>query len=551
MADAPAPIPPLTGATPDTERQLRLANQHLAAHVENTPLAVIEWDHDQRVVRWNAQAERMFGWAAAEVIGRSVREWRFVHEDDLPTVERRVGEMYAGRAACGRSPNRNYTKSGGVVWAEWHNSALYDESGKMASVLSLVLDVTAYRDTAEELAHSRARVRAALDGAKMLAWDMDLVADRWETTVEIPDFYGLPPGPDYSIPEHALRAVHPDDVPAVLAGRQRAIETGAPMAYEFRGRAPAADGGPRWFSTRGQVLRDDTGRPVRIVAVTTDVTERKRTEEQREALNRQLRDAHKWESLGVLAGGVAHDFNNILTVVLGSANLARRGLPANSAADAYLDQIEHSCRRAAEVCRQMLACAGRTQGGGGRLDLAPLVREAAPLLSERAGPTAVRYELAADLPPVHADPAQVRQVLVNLVTNAAEALAGAPGDIAVRAFAADVPDGDPDGTFHLAPPPGRYACLAVSDTGPGVAAEVRARMFDPFYSTKFTGRGLGLAAALGIIRAHKGGVRVESAPGLGTAVTVYWPAAAPLAPVVPGGGAPPRVAPRPWRTRRW
>ncbi len=181
------------------------------------------------------------------------------------------------------------------------------------------------REAVEELARSEARMRAALDGARMIGWDLDLVTNRWETTVDLTDFYGLPRGPDYTSPAVALAAVHPEDVPAVLAGRQRAIENSEPMRYEFRGRIPATDGSTRWFSTRGQVLRDADGKPLRLVAVTSDVTERKRAEAERESLNLQLLDAQKWESLGVLAGGVAHDFNNILTVVLGSAGLRARG----------------------------------------------------------------------------------------------------------------------------------------------------------------------------------------------------------------------------------
>ncbi|HEY1192091.1 MAG TPA: ATP-binding protein, partial [Gemmata sp.] len=235
----------------------------------------------------------------------------------------------------------------------------------------------------------------------------------------------------------------------------------------------------------------------------------------------------------------------ILTVVLGSSNLARRGLPPNSSAAAYLDQIEHSCRRAAEVCRQMLAYSGRNPGGAARIDLTPLVREAAPLLAGPVGSAAIRYELDHALPLTHADAAQARQVLMNLVTNAAEALAGGPGEIVVRTALEDVANGVPDGLFHLAPVPGRYVCLTVADTGPGVSPEVRARMFDPFYSTKFTGRGLGLAAVLGIARAHRGGIRVESEPGNGTAVTVYWPAPVEQVtppPVATGAPAPANVA---------
>jgi two-component system, cell cycle sensor histidine kinase and response regulator CckA len=395
----------------------------------------------------------------------------------------------------------------------------------LVSALTLALDITERRAIAEALSLSRERMRAALGGAKMLAWDLDLVTNRWETTGEIPDYYGVESGPDYSLAERALEAVHPEDVPVVLAGRQRAIDTGGPMRYEFRGRVPAPDGRLRWFATSGRVLRDATGKAMRIVAVTTDITERKRVEEERESLNRQLEDAQRWESLGVLAGGVAHDFNNILTVVLGSAGLARRGLPPGSPTVGYLEQIENACRRAADVCRQMLAYAGRTPTTGGRTDLAALIRESVPLLEIPTRPTTVKWDLTERLAEIPVEPTQVRQILMNLITNAAEAIEGKLGEIVVGARAVEVALGESDSGFQLVPPPGPYVLLTVSDTGVGMSAEVRARMFDPFFTTKFAGRGLGLAAVLGIVRAHKGGIHVATAPGRGTTVSVYWPAA--------------------------
>lgn len=632
------------GPNPSVEQQLRLAEQRLAFHVENTPLAVIEWDDQMRVMRWNSQAERMFGWTAAEVIGKSPLEWRFILDDNRPLADRMRYDAEAGRLPHSVVTVQNYTKSGKIVWCEWYTSVLSDDSGRVVSALSLVLDVTEKRTTAEALSLSQARMLAALDSAKMLAWDLDLVANKWETTVDIPDFYGIERGLDYTNPELALQVVHPDDVPVIMAGRQRAIETGEPMQYEFRGRIPSLDGQPRWFATRGRVLRDEAGKAVRIVAVTTDITDRKRAEEtfrallesapdamliadeegritlvntqteklfgypreellgqmteilvpeahrqrhpdhraaymknpqtrpmgtsrelagrrkdgstfpvevslsplavgsekyvisavrdvserkqteaEREVLNRQLQDAQRWESLGVLAGGVAHDFNNILTVVLGSAGLARRGLPLGSPAIGYLEQIEQASRRAADVCRQMLAYAGHTHSSGGRVDLAALIRESAPLLEIPAGRTPVRFDLIESTPVIQADAAQVRQVLVNLVTNAAEAIGGKEGEIGVRVHLGEVSTGASDAGFPLAPPPGQYVVLTVSDNGCGISPEVRSRMFDPFFTTKFAGRGLGLAAVLGIVRAHKGGIHVSTAPGRGTTISVYWP----------------------------
>jgi PAS domain S-box-containing protein len=533
MADLPTQSHPNAS---ETEKELRRAYQQLATHVENTPLVVIEWDSELRVTRWNTRAEQVFGWTFEEVAAKNPLEWEFVYEEDRVPVTALLQRILNGQQPQSVMLNRNYTKSGKVIWCEWHNSVVYDETGKMVSLLSHTLDVTEQRTAAEQLVRSEARMRAALDGARMLGWDLDLVHNKWETTVDIPDFYGVPRGPDYKDPEVALHAVHPADVPIVIAGRRHAIETGEPLRYHFRGRIPNADGSFRWFATRGRVLYDKDGKPVRIVAVTSDITERKREEAEREAIQLQRRESQKWESLGVLAGGVAHDFNNILTVVLGSANLARRGLPVNSPAVAYLEQIESSCRRAADICQQMLAYAGRNQTGSVRYDVSQLVRESIPLLQEPAKPANLRYELDHRLPLAVIDAGQVRRVLVSLVANAAESYGGKSGEVIVQTTAVEFGENANHAAFQLAPAPGQYVCLAVTDRGSGISDEVRSRMFDPFYSTKFTGRGLGLAAVLGIVRAHRGALSVESAVGQGTRVCTYWPAPVEVVPSVSSTG---------------
>lgn len=523
-----APDPP---TAEDAARELRLALARLDAHVANTPLAVIEWDGEFRTVRWNEQAERVFGWTAAEVLGKRPFDWRFVLDEDRARAQELMTQVARDQKSQNLQRWRNYTKSGALVWCEWHNSILRDAGGQIVSILSLVLDVTDRTSTAEALAVSEARVRAALGSAKMLAWDLDLHTNRWHTTADLTDFYGLPRGPDYSDAANALAAVHPDDVPVVLAGRSRAIATGEPLAYDFRGAVPVADGSARWFQTRGQMLRDATGAPRQLVAVTTEITDQKRADEERAALNRQLEDARRWESLGVLAGGIAHDFNNILTVVMGSAALARRGMPEQGPTARYLDQIERASGRAADVCRQMLAYAGRAVPTGTRADLVAVAREAAAHVALSAPQLSIRFEFPTDLPAARVDPAQARQLVLNLLTNAAEC--GAP-QVVVKGERDDVPDTASDSGFRLAPPPGAYVVLTVSDTGPGMTAEVRDRMFDPFFTTKFPGRGLGLAAVLGIARAHKGGIRAVTAPGRGTSVSVYLPladAAAPRSPL--------------------
>jgi len=499
------------------------ADREHAAHFENTPLAVVEWDRDFRVVRWNGQAERVFGWPAAEVVGKRPFDWRFVHDDDAVKVGHLFRGMTARSAPRNVLVNRNYTRAGAVVWCEWHNSVLLDDAGRIASTLSLVLDVTDRVASGEALARSEAGMRAALSSARMIAWEWDYTTGRGALSADFAAFFGLPPG-DYTRSEAAYLAVHPDDRGAAAEAWRRSAETGEDLRMEYRGAVPGPDGRGRWFVVRGQILRGPDGAPLRVIAVTTDVTDRKRREAEQAALDRQLLDTQKWEALGVLAGGIAHDFNNILTVVLGNASLARRAAPAGGPLDGYLEQIEQASRRAADLCRQMLSYAGRGLAPTGRADLNALVRDSESFLEVMTARHArVRFDLAPDLPPLRADEDQVRQVLVNLAMNAGEAVSGG-GEVTVRTGRTTVGPAEPPAAYHLPPEPGSFVVLEVSDTGSGMTPDVRARMFDPFFTTRFAGRGLGLAAVLGMVRTHRGAIRVTSAPGAGTTVRVLWPA---------------------------
>ena len=255
---------------------------------------------------------------------------------------------------------------------------------------------------------------------------------------------------------------------------------------------------------------------------------RQREEEARLALEKQIQQAQKLESLGVLAGGIAHDFNNILTGVLGNASLAMAQLPPDSPVREDIEQVEKAARWAAELTQQMLAYSGRGRFVVEPLDLARVVGEMAPLLDSAISKKAVRrFDFAPDLPPVIADSAQVRQLLMNLITNASDAIGSENGAITVKT---DLLHADREylaGTFmDWDLEEGAYVRVEVSDTGCGMDEETRSKIFDPFFSTKFTGRGLGLAAVLGIVRGHKGALKVYSEPGKGTNITVLFPAGA-------------------------
>ncbi|MDE3154273.1 MAG: PAS domain S-box protein [Acidobacteriota bacterium] len=252
-----------------------------------------------------------------------------------------------------------------------------------------------------------------------------------------------------------------------------------------------------------------------------NVTERLR-------LEAQVQHAQKLESLGVLAGGIAHDFNNLLLGVLGHAGLARMELADDSPVQARLSQIELTAQRAAELTNQMLAYSGKGRFVVQPLDLSNLVQEMTHLLHSAISKKAeLRFDFGDALPAVHADVSQVRQIVMNLITNASDALGDRNGVITIRTGLVRVDAQYLSDTYvNEALPDGPYVFVEVSDTGCGMDAATRARIFDPFFTTKFTGRGLGLAAVLGIVRGHHGAIKVYSEPGMGTTFKVLLPAAA-------------------------
>ena len=249
-----------------------------------------------------------------------------------------------------------------------------------------------------------------------------------------------------------------------------------------------------------------------------DISERKRTDA-------ALREAQKLDSLGVLAGGIAHDFNNLLVGIIGNAGLALDDLPPESPARSTIREIEMIGKRAADLAHQMLAYSGK-----GRLTIEPIsmntvVQEMTHLLSAsiRKG-VVMRYNLSPSLPSIEADPTQLRQVVMNLVINASDAIGERSGSITIstglmradRAYLSEA---------YLPPDlvEGGYVFMEVSDTGAGMTSDVKEKIFDPFFTTKFTGRGLGLAVVLGVVRGHRGALKVYSEPGHGTTFRVLFP----------------------------
>ncbi len=377
---------------------------------------------------------------------------------------------------------------------------------------------------AKAIRENEQRLQLVFEGSQDGFWDWDVTAGyilrspRWAgmlgyTLEEV--------GPGR---ESFLDRIHPDDLPLIIAD-EKLMEAGKDhYAHEFRMQAKSGEW--KWILDRGKVVARDpaTGKPLRITGTHTDITTRKQAEEAADRLEQKMQETQKLESLGVLAGGIAHDFNNLLSVVLGNASLARLEAAETPANVARLDSIITAANRAAELCRQLLAYAGKGSFSIARLNLNGLITETTRLLELSISKQArLEFTLAPALPSIEADASQLRQIIMNLVINASEAIGGhTAGTICLATTVVILPGAaNADPIAELSP--GAYVCMEISDTGCGMPPDVVARIFDPFFSTKFTGRGLGLAAVLGIVRTHNGTLRVFSTPGKGSTFRIYLP----------------------------
>lgn len=260
--------------------------------------------------------------------------------------------------------------------------------------------------------------------------------------------------------------------------------------------------------------------------------DRFRAERERQALEAQIQQAQKLESLGILAGGIAHDFNNLLTAILGNVDLAILDIPETSPAEAALNEIKTVANRAADLCRSMLSYAGRDRLFAQPLNLNEEIRQTTQMMASLiTRNTRVLYRFGEKLPLVNADKSQMQQVVMNLMLNAAESIKDGKGTITVNTFRVECDAAYfKQGHFTNIPAEGVYAAIEISDTGSGMDAATQEKIFNPFFSTKFVGRGMGLSAVLGIVHRHKGCIRTESKPNEGSVFTVLLPGDAEVCP---------------------
>jgi PAS domain S-box-containing protein len=407
-----------------------------------------------------------------------------------------------------------------------NNSIGIIENGEFVRGWGTQRDITEQRRLEKERMSAAERLSLAIEAVHLGLWEWDIVADKLTWNDELLEMYGLTRKDFEGRYDVFARSIHPADRERVEKAVTRALsDPSAKYECEFRMIRP--DGGERWIYSRGHVRRDEKERAIGMLGAAIDITSQKQSEAERAAMERKLQDTQKLESLGILAGGIAHDFNNLLTGVLGNASLARMDLPDSSPVQSCLKQIEHSALRAADLCRQMLAYSGKGRFLVQRVNLSHLVEESLALLLVSVSKDAtIKMALANPIPTVKADATQLRQILMNLVMNASDAIGDHSGVIEIKTGVIEA-DADYLASTYLSPvlPAGSYVFLEVRDTGAGMDSETQKRIFDPFFTTKFTGRGLGLAAVLGIVRGHQGALKVSSAPERGSTFTLLLPEA--------------------------
>jgi PAS domain S-box-containing protein len=411
------------------------------------------------------------------------------------------------------------------VVTRWHDALdrLRHTNADLDRVVEDRTSELARRTQAEDaLRESEDRYRRLTDNAFDLIMEVDSKGRLLYVSPNHRDVLGFEP--DDLIGRISFDLLHPDDRQKVIVAFQMLLVSG--WNHQVLARVQHRDGGWRWFESSGNAYPAPRGE-MRAVVISRDVTERREAQMQREKLEAQMQQTQKLESLGVLAGGIAHDFNNLLAPILGNARLLESELPPDSPVRPFAEQIATAALRTSELTTQLLTYAGRGTLTTRTLDVRELVREMGELLHMAVSRKVdLRYELPDALPPVEGDPAQLRQVVLNLIMNASEAIGDEPGVVTIGAGTIEVDRACSRETYiGRELPAGSYIYLDVRDDGCGMDEETRSKIFDPFFTTKFTGRGLGLAALLGIVRAHRGAVAVESEPGRGTRFRLLFPRA--------------------------
>ncbi|HEU4587628.1 MAG TPA: PAS domain S-box protein [Gemmatimonadales bacterium] len=494
------------------ERRAQEATARLAAIIASSNDAIVGKTLEGTITSWNASAERIFGYSAAEMVGQPI--FRLIPEELHSAEQAMLAQLARGEVVEVAEVER-IRKDGERIWISLSISPIRDHTGAIRGVASIKRDITERKRAEAELRDRQQQLQLAHAAVRLGTWRWDIPRDRLRWDDSLRELFGLRPEEQVRTYEDFAHRVHPEDRPRVTRGVAQAMAGDGHIELEFRAVLP--DAGVRWFASAGRVMRNEAGAAIEVIGIARDITERKAMEE-------QLRDAQRLQSVGRLAGGIAHEANNQMYVVLGTAHFLLRRSDLPEAARNDVEQIRQAAERTASITQQLLAFSRRQVLELRDVDLNAVVQGIEPVLRRSLVENQrLSVELGRLGGHIRADRRQLEQVLLNLTLNARDAMPeGGQLTIATREVAAGALEPGSAG-----PPPGEYHALVVQDTGHGMDQATLEHAFEPFFTTKGVGRGtgLGLSVVHGIVNQIGGHIRVASSPGRGAVFTLYFPVA--------------------------
>ncbi|MFV2081246.1 MAG: PAS domain S-box protein [bacterium] len=493
------------------EKALIEALSNLNALIDGSPLAIITADPKGRIMTWNPAAERIFGWKAEEVVNRI---GPIVLEKGRKEFLDMIKRTLEGEKLLDQEMVR-LKKDGTPINVSISTAPVYEQDTPVA-VVAMFADITRRKMAEEALMRSDEQYRTVVQTATdaIISADASGKVISWNRVAE--ELFGYME--KEAIGMEVTELMPPGYREAHNQSMEKLIKTGK---EKIIGKTVEVEGlrkNGEQFPVEISLASWKTDVHINFTAIIRDITERKK-------LEAQIHHSQKLESLGILAGGIAHDFNNLLMGILGNASLALPKVPDENPAHLNIMRIEQAAIRASDLTNQMLAYSGKGKFIVGVLDTNKIVEEMSQLLTSSVGKKCgIYYNLSSDPVTIEGSSAQIQQLIMNLITNASDAIGEDKGTITVTTRIEECDQDCLESAYFAHDlPEGLYSSISVSDSGKGMDRETLEKLFDPFYSTKETGRGLGLAAVLGIVRGHKGIIQVESEPNKGTRFRVLLP----------------------------
>jgi len=446
-----------------------------------------------------------------------------LHPDDLDPVADIFRRYVAGELPEYKLEFRQRTMEGAWKWILSLGKIMErDQQGHPLRMLGVHVDIDDRKQVEAALQESEFFFRESQFAAAVGSYKADLVAGCWQSSEVLDELFGIGPDDDRSI-QSWLDLIHPDDREALERYLQEeVVAQQKPFARVYR-IIRKNDGEIRWVSGRGALRTDNDGKSLHLTGTIQDITDQVQKEEERQTLEAQLQQIQKIESVGRLAGGVAHDFNNMLSVILGHVEMAQQKETVSPTLQEHLAQIQQAATRSADIVRQLLAFARKQTVAPKVLDLNDTIDNTLKMIGRLIGEEIeLLWRPENNLWPIKMDPAQIDQILANLCINARDAIDG------IGTVILETRNLSCDATLssrHTGLVPGDYVLLSVSDDGCGMSPELREKIFEPFFTTKGVGQGtgLGLATVYGIVKQNGGFIDVYSEPGQGTTFKIYLP----------------------------